>query len=66
MSDQSVILPFRVVERKGRVRLQCTTDGLYLSVSRAWRDTLRPGEVVKIEARMRADMSCWLACWRCP
>ena len=49
----------RIVFNKGRVRL-LATDGRFVQCSREWRETIRCGQTIEIEAKLRADGSCYV------
>lgn len=50
----------RLVERGGRLRLVCIEDGRFVQCPTAWRESLTVGVVHNIDARKRADGSCWV------
>lgn len=50
----------RLVQSKGRSRVRAVADGKNVQCPNDWRETLVPGRVVEVSARLRADGECWV------
>lgn len=49
----------RIVMNKGRIRL-LASDGKFVQCPREWRETIRCGAAIEIEAKLRSDGECYV------
>ena len=54
------MIAVRVVSERGRLRLRNPADQKNVQCPREWRETLRVGVALEIDARLRADGECWV------